>query len=705
MLILIFHRGRNPQTSKQLWCATVESLATVGFTLQTRRLNAQTQALIITPSDDETLANWIKHARITDWVERGILTDDMLRNMPKDAVVMSKLDWTKQVATFFNPPMSKVTMQEKLRIINRVVLLTLEENRLLSQVTSEPSLTARLAAQPHIHSVFPLHSVSEKLLEQAFKSVNLSNDLIQQIRDQFGEKVAYLFTFQQFVIRWLTWLTPIALACHYFLPPFSLVYAAIVIAWGCGMTADWQVRSEAVTALWGTRNSSDERFAVDPRKFPIETLPSSPTVLDKFAEETSSLQFSSKDVHRPWSRWGTMLFLTLPLFLSGVLLLLLIQTFNMLLDEYITQKSPESWWTMLPAFLGLALTQPLAFFLDKLQPWISRIEFRGIKNRQQRENDQLARRFVLLLLSGLSRFLFTLFIRIPLAHSTVRSATKIDGYGFQWGDSAALAQDLANHAKTFVVVWQVTDLASSVGATFFMRFVNSVKENLGVSWWKIIRTAPVEPTLEVADKDELTRQILQQVQLQPFEAYDEFLSLGGPLVFLLMFSILQPPILALALLTTLLDARIRLYKASKWSQKAVPERIENLGYLQGALRWATIFAAVSNGTIAGITGSDSSLTSILWGNLIAQYLFLILFWVASYLQKSSAVVLEQSRAQWDRLLRGSMLLHVLPELHHETKQQDWDGLRRRKLQVEIPPRPLTDDQWRRKLPRVWDAMD
>jgi anoctamin-10 len=700
MLILIFHRGRNERDTNQLWKSIVEAIANTGFTLETRRLNPQTQALIITVNED-VLKLWVLHARITDYIERGIIVDSMLQRLPSKATE----DWNKQLLELFQPTV--VTMQERLRIMNRVLLHTLEDHRLLSQMAIDyPSLTLRLSATPHIHSIFPLHSqqVENELFDKAFRTINLSSDLIQQIRDEFGEKVAYLFTFQQFTIKWLLYATPAALLLYVMTPPSSLWYAAFAISWGCGMTADWAVKTEQVTIRWSTRHASDEMLLDDPRRLPIESIPSSPTVLDKYTEETSSLQLSATEVYRPWTQWSVALFLTFPIFLGSVTLLLLIQTFNLLLDEYITQKSPDSWWTWLPPILGVLLIQPLATLLDKLQPYISSIEFRGIRNRQKRENDQLAKRFVLLLLSGLSSFLFTLFVRIPLTSSTVRNAAKINYESFSWGDSETLATDMSNRAKTFVLVWQLTDLASSVGSTVFMRMINAAKDKIGQRWFSILRQTPTKE--QSMDKDDVTRRIVSQVQLPNFEAYDEFLNLGAPTVFLLLFSILHPPIVALAFVTTLLDARVRLFKALKWSKRAVPERIENLGYLQGALRWSTVVATISNGTIAGLTGSNgSSIETVLWTNLMAQYLFIFFVWVSNRLQTSTSMVLEQTRARFDRYMRGGGLVNILPQLEQKEALSSGSGVRRRKLQVEIPAPTPTDEEWQRKLPGVWDAME
>lgn len=146
------------------------------------------------------------------------------------------------------------------------------------------------------------------------------NDL-SQVRDHFGEKVAYYFEFLQFYFQWLAAPTAVGVFVRFFGSSFSIFYGVFVILWSVVFTECWKRREKELALWWGVRHVSKTEMRRP--SFKGET-----TMLDPVTGEMVPY-FS------PWKRW-TRKAVGVPVVIGGALTLAAVITCVFGIEVFLT---------------------------------------------------------------------------------------------------------------------------------------------------------------------------------------------------------------------------------------------------------------------------------------------------------------------------------------------------------------------------------
>lgn len=110
----------------------------------------------------------------------------------------------------------------------------------------------------HVESVFPLHNHAfNKAWIQKWSSKYLLDQAdLDEIRDKFGESVAFYFAFVQSYFRFLVFPTAIGAASWLLLGRFSFFYALVNCLWSVVFFEYWKKKEVDLAVQWGVRGVS-----------------------------------------------------------------------------------------------------------------------------------------------------------------------------------------------------------------------------------------------------------------------------------------------------------------------------------------------------------------------------------------------------------------------------------------------------------------
>ena len=109
-----------------------------------------------------------------------------------------------------------------------------------------------------VESIFALHdhTFNKTWIKQLASKYFLNNDDFNVIRDKFGEKIAYYFSFLQSYFLFLTFPAGFGICAWLLLGQFSPIYAIVQSLWGIVFIEYWKKQETDLAVQWGVRGAS-----------------------------------------------------------------------------------------------------------------------------------------------------------------------------------------------------------------------------------------------------------------------------------------------------------------------------------------------------------------------------------------------------------------------------------------------------------------
>lgn len=119
-------------------------------------------------------------------------------------------------------------------------------------------VTPKLGQWKFVSSVFPLHNhaFNRNWLKQWSQKYMLDENDINEIRDKFGEKVAFYFAFLQSYFQFLFFPAAFGFGAWLILGQFSLFYAVVNCLWCVVFFEYWKKKEVDLAVQWGVRGVS-----------------------------------------------------------------------------------------------------------------------------------------------------------------------------------------------------------------------------------------------------------------------------------------------------------------------------------------------------------------------------------------------------------------------------------------------------------------
>ena len=209
----------------------IEELTKVGLATEVRAGRGTAVLIFIKMASDKLLLSQAYRDRVQDWLY-GVRTQAPEKNISK---------------TFQEDPLSEA---ERLRTVYLVITKPKNEGG--------AGITPKKGQWKHVDSVFPLHNhqFNRQWIKKWSSKYYLHESDVSEIRDKFGEQVAFYFAFLQSYFTFLVFPAGFGLASWILLGQYSWVYAIINSLWSVVFFEFWKKKEIDLAVQWGVRGVS-----------------------------------------------------------------------------------------------------------------------------------------------------------------------------------------------------------------------------------------------------------------------------------------------------------------------------------------------------------------------------------------------------------------------------------------------------------------
>ncbi|CAF9940824.1 hypothetical protein IMSHALPRED_002181 [Imshaugia aleurites] len=209
----------------------VQALARVGLATEVR--NGENCALLVfvKVASDARLNNAVYRSRVKDWLY-GI------RSAQPDRETQNSL--TSQ----------PLTEAERYRIVHHLITGPKEEGN--------AGITPKQGQWKNVESIFPLHdhTFNKEWIKKWATVTFLKVEDLDEIRNRFGEKVAYYFAFTQSYFAFLLFPAAFGFSSWVLLGHFSSIYAIVNCLWSVVFIEYWKRQEVDLGVRWGVKGVS-----------------------------------------------------------------------------------------------------------------------------------------------------------------------------------------------------------------------------------------------------------------------------------------------------------------------------------------------------------------------------------------------------------------------------------------------------------------
>jgi len=219
------------KTAAENFDLLVRKLADAGLASEVRQGEQNSLLILVKVASADHMFAEIYRSRVKDWIH-GVRSAEPARD------VKASLDE------------DPLTDAERLRIIYQ--LITNDEQE------GGAGIRPQVGTWKNVESIFALHDhlYNKTWISKWSTSWQLHTEDLDDIRNRFGEKVAYYFAFEQTYFNFLIFPSALGIFAWFFLRSFSPLYAVASCLW-CVVFVEWWKHKESDLAIrWGVRGVS-----------------------------------------------------------------------------------------------------------------------------------------------------------------------------------------------------------------------------------------------------------------------------------------------------------------------------------------------------------------------------------------------------------------------------------------------------------------
>ncbi|KAL8907228.1 MAG: hypothetical protein Q9207_001529 [Kuettlingeria erythrocarpa] len=209
----------------------MQALALVGLATEVRNGDNCSLLVFVKVGSDRRFAQEVYRSRVKDWLH-GVRPAEPARET-QDTLSGESL-----------------TEAERLRIIHHLITSPREEGG--------AGIIAKEGQWKNVESIFPLHdhTFNKEWIKKWSTMTFLKVEDLDQIRDRFGEKIAYYFAFTQSYFQFLIFPAAFGFASWAILGSFSPVYSLVNGLWCVTFIEYWKRQEIDLGVRWGVKGVS-----------------------------------------------------------------------------------------------------------------------------------------------------------------------------------------------------------------------------------------------------------------------------------------------------------------------------------------------------------------------------------------------------------------------------------------------------------------
>ncbi|KAI1810617.1 DUF590-domain-containing protein [Poronia punctata] len=613
----------------------IEQLTKVGLATEVRRGDDSSVLVFVKVASKDYLTSQIYRERVQDWLY-GVRATAPEKDVSK---------------AFENEP---VTEAERLRLV--YLLITKPRNE------GGAGITPQVGQWKQVASVFPLHdhAFNRSWIKAWGTKYFLDDEDLDNIRNKFGESVAFYFAFLQSYFAFQLFPAAFGFGAWFVLGRYSWLYAIVNSLWSIVFFEWWKKKEVDLAVQWGVRGVSRIQHPRSQFQWDHE-------VADPVTGEPVKY-------YPPTKRLQTQL-LQVPFAIACLLVLGALYIFCFGIEIFLTQvyNGPfKSYLTFAPTIILSSILPVLSTVLTHFAETLTERE--NYQTNDAHQHALISKIFVINFITSYTPLFLSAFVYMPFGnlmtpylHGFTTMAKKLSS------EKSISTQEFRvnpDRLKSQMVYFAVTAQIVNVGLEFVLPYVKraifkKVEEAQASRSTTAKGEHPIMP--DAPEEKAFLERVRDEAKLDVYDVAVDYREMVVQFGYLSLFSAIWPLTPLSFLVNNWIELRSDAMKIATSSQRPIPWRADSIGpwlTALGFLSWtgslvspAIVFLLRGDGEGPGGDPSKVHVAGLLTTVLFAEHIYLAAQFVVRYvLNQIDSPGLQKERAE-----RFSMRKQLLEE--------------------------------------------
>ncbi|KAI1143179.1 DUF590-domain-containing protein [Hypoxylon sp. FL0543] len=607
----------------------IEALTRVGLATEVRNGNDSSLLIFVKVASEKHLTNHIYRERVQDWLY-GVRINAPDKDVAKE---------------FTNHSISEA---ERLRTV--YLLITKPKNE------GGAGITPKIGQWKYVTSIFPLHNhaFNRQWIKQWSTKYFLNEQDLDQIRDKFGESVAFYFAFVQSYFAFLLFPAAFGFGAWLILGRYSWFYAFVNSLWSIVFFEWWKKKEVDLAVQWGVRGVS--RIQRPRTQFRWDH------------EQADPVTGEAVKVYPPIKRLQTQL-LQIPFALGCLAILGALYVFCFSIEIFLSEiyDGPfKSYLTFTPTLILTGAIPTLSTVLSNFAEKLTDME--NYETIDAHHAALVRKIFIINFITSYTPLFLSAFVYMPFGNLLVPylDVFKITAEKLST-EKSITTQDFhinPNRLKTqmiyFTVTAQVVNFALEVVVPYVKRKVFKEVE-------KVQSKGKASAANDVPEEHAFLERVRNEAQLDVYDVTGDYREMVVQFGYLSLFSAVWPLTPVCFLINNWFELRSDALKIAISSQRPIPWRADSIGpWLNalGFLSWigslvSSAIVYLFNGDAEGPGGDPSNIVG--WGLLLSMLLSEHVYLAAQFAVRYILSQIDSPGLQKERAERFAMRKQLLEE--------------------------------------------
>lgn len=550
-----------------------QKLSSVGLATESRNGENNSVLVFVKVASDEHMHAEIYRSRVKDWIH-GVRSGEP----PRDVRASLEQD--------------PLTDAERLRIIYQ--LITNYENE------GGAGIRPKSEDFEYVESVFTLHdhTYNKQWIQKWSTEYQVKTEDLDEIRDRFGEKVAFYFAFEQTYFNFLIAPTAVGFLAWLFLGSFSPIYAVAASLWSIVFVEWWKHQERDLAIRWGVRGVSN-----------IESKRND-FVATKEIEDPAT---GEKQRIFPWSERFKRQLLQLPFALAAATVLGSLICLCFTIEIFIGEVYDGPGKSILTFTPTVILTTCLPLLTGAMSGVAKRLnDYENYETESQYERSHTMKLFVLDFITSYLGIMLTAFVYVPfgsvlvpyLSVFTKMFADENVKFKTKSTDHFTINPDrLRKQVIYFAVTASIINFAMEVVVPYLKR--------QGLLRFKEMTAkrndSGLQPSASAEDhpeEKELLDRVRSEAELPAYDVYTDLREMIIQFGYLALFSVVWPLVPASYLVNNWFEIRADAVKICVEMQRPTPWRADTIGPWLDALSFLTWLGSITMAALTYMFSND-----------------------------------------------------------------------------------------------------
>ncbi|KAI1461553.1 DUF590-domain-containing protein [Annulohypoxylon moriforme] len=607
----------------------IEALTKVGLASEVRRGDDTSVLVFVKVASEKYLTNHIYRERVQDWLY-GVRITAPDKDVGKE---------------FAKQP---ITEAERLRTV--YLLIDKPQNE------GGAGITPKLGQWKNVLSIFPLHNhaFNRQWIKEWSSRYFLSDKDLDQIRDKFGESVAFYFAFLQSYFAFLIFPAAFGFGAWLILGRYSWFFGIVNSLWTIIFFEWWKKKEVDLAVQWGVRGVS--RIQRPRTQFRWDH------------EAADPITGEAVKVYSPIKRLQTQL-LQIPFALGCLALLGALYVFCFSIEIFLGEiyNGPfKSYLTFTPTIILTAGLPALSTILGNFAETLTDRE--NYETVDKHHSALVQKLFIINFITSYTPLFLSAFVYMPFGNLLVPylDIFKATAEKFSNGDSISTQSfqvnpdRLRNQMIYFTVTAQIVNFALEVVVPYVKRKAFQEVE-------KVQSKGKAPAPNDVPEEHAFLERVRNEAQLDVYDVTVDYREMIVQFGYLSLFSVIWPLTPLCFFVNNWVELRSDAMKIAVTTQRPIPWRADSIGPWLNSLGFISWFGSLVSSAIVYLfsdeaegPGGDPS-NIVLWGLLLSILLSEHVYLAAQFIVRYTLSQMDSPGLQMERAERFSMRKQVLEE--------------------------------------------